>query len=191
MTKHEAIQPQETVRGVQLNATPAMRPITIDGCDTIPKLFQARCLTLGPRTAHREKDLGIWQSFSWADYWQHAKWIGLALMKLGVKRGEVVSILSEDRKEWLYFDMGIQGVGGLSTGVYTTDSSSQLAYILKDSASRVLVVENEEQLDKFLEIPDGAPGVEHVIILEREGLHDLTGDRFLFIDQLSDIGRAE
>jgi long-chain acyl-CoA synthetase len=189
MTKHDPIQPQITVNGVSLNATPGQRPLVIDGCATLPALFQARCTTLGHRTAHREKDLGIWKAYSWADYWEHARLIGLGLRRLGLERGRVVSILSEDRKEWLYADMGIQCVGGISSGVYTTDSSSQLAYILKDSDTQFLIVENEEQLDKFLEIPDGAPGVEKVIILEDEGLHDLEGERFVFLEQLYDLGR--
>ncbi|MDP5346833.1 MAG: AMP-binding protein, partial [Paracoccaceae bacterium] len=139
MTKHDPIQPQVVVNGVSLNAAPGQRPLVIDGCTTLPGLFQSRCSTLGSRTAHREKDLGIWKAYSWSDYWNHARLIGLGLKRLGLERGRVVSILSEDRKEWLYADMGIQCVGGISSGVYTTDSSSQLAYILKDSGARAFI----------------------------------------------------
>jgi long-chain acyl-CoA synthetase len=190
VSTHETFLPKEIVNGVQLNAIAGTRPVLVEDCDTICKLFQARCRARGARTAHREKHLGIWRAFSWEDYWTHAKWIGLALKSLGLKRGEVVQILSEDRKEWLYFDQGIQAVGGVSSGVYTTDSATQLAYILKDSSARFLIVENEEQLDKFLEIPDGAPGVEWVIILDDEGLHELQGARFLFLEQFYALGRA-
>ncbi|MEY8841346.1 AMP-binding protein, partial [Cribrihabitans sp. XS_ASV171] len=116
---------QTTINGVSFNATPGQRPVYVDGCTTIAQLFRHRCQALGSRTAHREKDYGIWHAYSWTDYWQHAKWIGLALRKLGLQRGEVVSILSEDRKEWAYFDMGIQCVGGVASGVYTTDSAKQ------------------------------------------------------------------
>ena len=178
-----------TINGVVFNAIPDARPVTVDGQDTIVKLFAARCKELGSRTAHREKDFGIWKAYTWGDYWTHAKWIGMALRKLGLQRGECVSILSEDRKEWAYFDLGIQAVGGIASGVYTTDSASQLAYLLKDSDSRFLIVENEEQLDKFLEIEGEVPGVLKVIILEDEGLHDLDHDRCIFIEELYDIGR--
>ena len=112
-------QPTVELNGVSYNAVPGQRPLTVDGCDTISKLFAERCARLGDRTAHREKDFGIWKSYSWRDYWEHAKWIGLGLKALGLQRGEVVSILSEDNKEWLYADMGIQGVGGIASGVYT------------------------------------------------------------------------
>jgi len=181
--------PQVTLNGASYNSTPGLRPVRVDGCDTIVKLFALRCAKLGGRTAHREKDMGIWKAYSWSDYWAQAKWLGLGLRALGLQRGEVVSILSEDRKEWLYADMGIQGVGGIAAGVYTTDSASQLAYILNDSGSRFLIVEDDEQLDKYLEIQDQVPELEKVVILEREGLHDLDHDRCLFIDDLFALGR--
>ncbi|WP_170445870.1 AMP-dependent synthetase/ligase [Ruegeria arenilitoris] len=184
------LPPQTTINGVQFNATPGQRPVRVDGCVTIPELFQKRCAALGDRTAHREKDLGIWKSYSWADYWQHAKWIGQALRKLGLQRGEVVSILSEDRKEWAWFDLGIQCVGGIASGVYTTDSASQLKYLVNDSDSRFLIVEDEEQLDKFLDIEDEVPGLLKVIILEDEGLHDLAHPRCMMIEDLYALGRA-
>jgi len=183
-----ALPPQTTINGIRFNATPGQRPLRVDGCVTISELFQKRCTDLGHRTAHREKDLGIWKSYSWSDYWQHAKWIGLALRKLGLQRGEVVSILSEDRKEWAWFDMGIQGVGGIASGVYTTDSATQLSYLINDSDSRFLIVENEEQLDKFIEIEADVPGLLNVIILEDEGLHDLNHPRCMMIDKFYALG---
>nr|WP_076534270.1 long-chain fatty acid--CoA ligase [Gemmobacter megaterium] len=181
----------ETVKGVAINVDSSQRPLLVDGCDTISGLFRHRAQSEPTRIAHREKTLGIWREFTWADYWTHAKWIGLGLRRLGLQRGEVVQILSEDRKEWLYFDQGVQCMGGISSGIYTTDSSSQVAYILQNSRCRFLVVENEEQLDKFLDIPDGAPGVDKVIILEDEGLHDLKGERFLFLPELYALGQQE
>lgn len=182
---------QIEINGVSYNATLGQRPILVDGCDTIPKLFQTRCMELGERTAHREKDMGIWKSYSWNDYWDHAKWIGLGLKSLGLERGQAISILSEDRREWLYTDMGVQGVGSIASGVYTTDSAQQLAYLINDSDSRFLFVENDEQLDKYLEIADEVPGLSKVIIYDRDGLHDLENDRCLFIEDLYALGRAE
>lgn len=185
-----ANMPETTViNGVRYNAEAGQRPIHVDGCTTIVSLFETRCKAMGSRTAHREKDLGIWKDYSWDDYWTHAKWIGLALRKLGLKRGDVVSILSEDRKEWAYFDMGIQCVGGIASGIYTTDSEAQLQYLVNDSDSRFLIVENEEQLDKYLQVENEVPGLLKVIILEDEGLHDLDHPRCLMIDDLYEIGR--
>ncbi len=180
---------QTTINGVRFNAQAGQRPVHVDGCTTIPQLFRYRCQTLKDRTAHREKDLGIWKPYTWTDYWNHALWIGMALRKLGLKRGEAVSILSEDRKEWAYFDMGIQAVGGIASGIYTTDSAKQLAYLVNNSDSRFLIVEDEEQLDKYLQIEDEVPGLLNVIILEDEGLHDLEHHRCMMIGDLYEIGK--
>ncbi|HMP63905.1 MAG TPA: AMP-binding protein, partial [Phenylobacterium sp.] len=96
----------------------------IDGHATVPALFRARCQANGTAVAHREKDLGIWQAHSWTDYYEHARLIGLGLRSLGLKRGDVVSILSEDNKEWMSIDMAALCMGAVSSGVYTTDSAS-------------------------------------------------------------------
>ena len=191
MTVHKSIPPQQVVNGMSINADLSKGPFFIDGCDTLPKLFLERCKELGERTAHREKDYGIWLSYSWNDFREHARLIGLGLHRLGLKPGEVVSILSEDNKEWVYADMGVQGMGGICSGVYTTDSPSQLRYLMDDSGSKFLIVENDEQLDKFLEIKAQVPGVEKVIVLDDEGLHGFSDDRVIFLDDLYRLGREQ
>ncbi len=76
-------------------------PTLLNGCDTVVKLWRQECLQRGKRIAHREKDLGIWQSYTWQDYYEKGRSIGVALLSLGLERGQPVSILSEDNKEWL------------------------------------------------------------------------------------------
>lgn len=186
----ELTPPQVELNGVSFNATPGTYPILVDGCDTLPRLFQLRCQELGARVAHREKTLGIWKSYTWQDYWEGARDFGMGLLSLGLGRGEVVSILSEDRREWLYADLGIQCAGGIASGIYTTDSARQLAYLVSDSDSRFLLVENDEQLDKFLAVEDQLPNLAYVIILDRDGLHDLSHPRCLFWDEVLERGRA-
>ncbi len=177
------------VRGITLNKDLTVRPALIDQSDTMAKLFQRRCAELGKRTAHREKDLGIWKSYSWADFWTAAQRIGAAFHALGLERGQVISVLSEDSKEWAYLDMGIQGIGGICSGVYTTDSADQLAYLLQDSESPFVVVENDEQLDKFLAIRGDVPLIKKVIVIDPEGLHDLDDPQIMFLDDLYDLGQ--
>jgi long-chain acyl-CoA synthetase len=178
-----------TLAGLTINRDLTRGPFFVDGHDTLAKLFLARCTELGGRTAHREKTYGIWKSFSWADFYDHARLIGLGLNALGLKRGEVVSILSEDNKEWIYADMGVQCMGGVSSGVYTTDSAEQLKYLVNDSGSTFLFVENDEQLDKYLTVAATMPGLRNVIVLDPEGLHEFRDDRVLFLQDLYELGR--
>ncbi len=191
MTVQAMIPPQVTINGMSVNKDLTQGPWFVDGCDTMPKLFLQRCRELGQRTAHREKDYGIWLSYSWADFLEHARLIGLGLYRLGLRRGDVVSILSEDNKEWVYSDMGIQAMGGICSGVYTTDAPAQLRYLMLDSGSKFLIVENDEQLDKYLEIKADVPGVEKVIVLDNDGLHGFSDDKVMFLDDLYKLGREQ
>lgn len=160
------------------------------GCNTMAKLFRHQCKRYGSRIAHREKDFGIWQSYSWTQYYEHSKWIAYGLRELGVKRGEVISILSEDNKEWLYFDMAGTCMGAIPSGVYTTDSASQLAYLVNDSDTTVLAIENDEQLDKFLEVQNEMPNLKKVIVFDRDGLRDFKHDKVMFLSDLYELGKA-
>ncbi|MFK7965935.1 MAG: long-chain fatty acid--CoA ligase [Burkholderiaceae bacterium] len=165
--------------------------LELDGCNTVPTLFRQRCKELSTKVAHREKDMGIWQSFTWQDYYDNAKWIGLGLVGLGLQRGQPVSLLAEDSKEWLYCDMGIIAVGGITNGIYTTDAAEQLAYLINDSGSPFLFVENDEQLDKYLEIADQVPNLKKVIVFERDGLREFAHERVMFLDDLVALGKQQ
>ncbi|HWK64820.1 MAG TPA: long-chain fatty acid--CoA ligase [Rhizobiaceae bacterium] len=189
MTVAPNLPPQKVVDGHSINADLSSGPYFFDGADTLVKLFRKRCEELGPKVAHREKDYGIWLSYTWGDFYEHARLIGLGLVALGLKRGEVVSILSEDNKEWIYADLGVQSVGGIVSGVYTTDSASQLKYLVNDSDSRFLFVEDDEQLDKFLSVKGGMPGLAKVIVFDRDGLHGFSDEKVIFLDELYRIGR--
>jgi len=166
-----------------------VQAIEVAGCDTIPRLFHHRVAEWGARTAFREKRLGIWRATSWHEYGDRAKWVGLGLVSLGLRRGEVVSILAETKPEWLYADMGVIGVGGVSNGIYPTDSSRQVEYILNDSGSRFLLVENEEQLDKYLDVRERCPQLRKVIVFDLEGLAAYRDPQVLAFDELLALGR--
>ncbi|MDE0253223.1 MAG: long-chain fatty acid--CoA ligase [Rhodospirillaceae bacterium] len=163
--------------------------IVFDGCDTLPGLFRKRYTGEAGKVAMREKDLGIWRSISWADYGEAARNAGQGLMAMGLARGEVVSILSETNKEWMFADLGAICAGASSSGVYTTDSAKQLEYIVNDSSSAFLFVENEEQLDKYLQVRDRVPTLRKVIIMDLEGLRDFDDPMTMSWDELLELGR--
>ena len=163
--------------------------IVFDGCDTLPKLFRKRYTEEAARVAMREKDLGIWRSISWADYGEAARNAGQGLMAMGLERGDVVSILSETNKEWMFADLAAVCAGASSSGVYTTDSAKQLEYIVNDSSSAFLFVENEEQLDKYLQVRDRVPTLRKIIIMDLEGLRDFDDPMTMSWDDLLELGR--
>src|SRR5215475_563121 len=97
--------------------------VEIEGCDTIPKLFEHQVRARGARTAFREKRLGIWRATSWDDYGEDARWTVPSLVNRGLQRSEVVSILAETKPTWLYANIGTMIVGGVSNTNYFTDAA--------------------------------------------------------------------
>lgn len=163
--------------------------VTIDGCDTLPKLFLKKSAERGARVAMREKDFGIWQSYTWTDYRNRAFEIAWGLLALGLRRGDVVSIQSEDCREWLWADVGALLAGGVVNGIYPTYQSRQVEHTLTDSNCRFLFAEDEEQLDKYLEIEERLPNIERVFVFDWTGLRDFKHNKVLPLDDLFGIGR--
>ena len=166
------------------------RAFVVEGCDTMPKLFLKKSAERGDKIAMREKDFGIWQAYSWADYRERAFEIAHGLLALGLEQGDVVAIHSEDCKEWVFADMGIMLCGGVVNGVYPTYQSNQVAYTLTDSNCRFLFVEDEEQLDKFLEVEAELPHIDKVIVFDWKGLRGLRHDKVMPIERLYTLGQA-
>ena len=163
--------------------------ISIDGIATIPGLFWHRVKTHADSVAIREKDFGIWNEITWEQYGDQARLVGLGLKALGMKRGDVCSIASEVNKEWLFADLGIICAGGVCNGVYPTDAPNQVEYLISDSATRFYFAEDEEQLDKVLEVRERTPTLEKIIIFDMEGLRSFNDEQCISMDQLMEAGR--
>ena len=158
--------------------------------DTIPKLFLNAVNSRGNKTAMREKDLGIWQSISWNVYGEQAKYVSLALNSLGLLKNDVVSIASEGIPQWLFTDLGVICAGGISSGIYTTDSCSQVEYLVNDSKTKFYFAENEEQLDKILEVRKNCSSLKKIIIYDLEGLHNFNDPQVMSFVELIEIGKS-
>ena len=167
-----------------------MSEVVVDGCTTISQLFAKRVTELPDKVALREKDFGIWNEYTWQDYGDQARWVGLGLKALGLKRGDVCSVASEINKEWFFADLGIIGAGGVTNGVYPTDAAEQVEYLIKDSNTRFYFAEDEEQLDKVLEVREQTPSLEKIVIFDMEGLRNFSDPNCLSFDDLLDLGRA-
>ena len=163
--------------------------VLIDGCATIPALFQKRVADHGAEVAIREKDFGIWNEYTWSHWGMRARLVANGLKALGLERGDVCSVAAEVVKEWLFADLGVICAGGVTNGVYPTDSPTQVEYLINDSGTRFYFAEDEEQLDKVLAVRDRTPTLEKVIIFDMEGLRKLDDPMCMSFDSLLDLGR--
>ena len=158
--------------------------------DTVPKMFWQRVDELGSAIMMRQKDLGLWRAYSWADVGQIVSEIGAGLVSLGFAPGQVASVLANTCREWVWADLAVQSMGGVCNGIYPTDAASQVEYLCVDSSSVFLFVEDDEQLDKYLENRDRLPLVQRVIVFDMEGLHKLDDPAVISLDALRALGRT-
>ena len=159
-------------------------------CDTPQKVFLRRCKEWANEPALRHKRHGLWQTTRWADYFENARAVGLALVAMGLQRGDVVCVLAENRPEWLYADMGAQCMRLVGNGIYPTSSPEQVAFILQHSRAHVLFVENQEQLEKALSVRDTCPDLQRIVVMDPVGLRALNDERVLFFDGLLARGKV-
>ncbi|MCU0968678.1 MAG: long-chain fatty acid--CoA ligase [Rubrivivax sp.] len=157
--------------------------------ETVPAVFwsavQQRCDLVWLRA----KQLGIWRAWTWAQVGDAVREVACGLMAIGLQPGERVSILSNTVVEWVFADIGVMSAGGVSNGIYPTDSASQVHYLCEDSASAVLFVENEEQLDKALEVRAALPRLRHIVVFDMTGLHRFADPQVISFDELRRLGR--
>ena len=163
--------------------------VAIDGCATLPSLFAKRVADLPDKVVIREKDFGIWNEYTWADFGREAELAGLGLAALGLERGDVCSIASEINREWMFADLGIICMGGVTNGVYPTDSAEQVEYLINDSGTRFYFAEDDEQLDKVLAVRERCPTLEKVVIFDMEGLRHLDDPMCMSFEDLAELGR--
>ncbi|MEM7368634.1 MAG: AMP-binding protein [Bacteroidota bacterium] len=158
---------------------------------TLPKIFQQTAQRLGDKTALRQKKFGLWEAISWTDYYQQARYAAQAFIELGLKAGEFVAILGDNAAEWVILDMGIQMAGGVSVGIYSTSSWKQVQYILNHADCKYLIAENEEQVDKWLQLRDQCPQLEKVIYWEKKGLQSLNEPQLMDFESFMEQGKQK
>jgi long-chain acyl-CoA synthetase len=144
---------------------------------------------MGEETALRHHELGVWVAHSWHEYANRAARIGMALAELGVDVGDRVAIHSQNRPEWLFTDIGGQGIGAVPVGIYPTSPASEVDYILSHCEASVLIVEDEEQLDKVLEVRHDLPLLRHIVVIDsRTTLHHLDDPQIMTFAELEAMG---
>ncbi|HEY5924615.1 MAG TPA: AMP-binding protein [Kofleriaceae bacterium] len=163
---------------------------TADLGKTLPGMLAQHARTRGDRVALREKRLGVWHEVTWRAYYDHVRATALRLRELGVQAGDHVAILSDNRTEWLYADLGAQALGARSVGIYQTNPPADVAYILQDSSSVVLFCEDQEQVDKAVAIRAETPSVKHIVVFEPRGTTDLGDSRLISWEDFLSRGKG-
>ena len=137
----------------------------------------------------RKKEHGLWHDLTWNDYYRMAKWVGSGLLALGLEKGDTVSIIGDNCPEWVIADMAIQCAGGIVVGIYATNAWQQVEYVIQNSESKFFFVENEEQLDKWLNFRENAPLLKKVIVWDLEGLRHFSDPMVMTFDELMETGK--
>ena len=157
--------------------------------ETLPALFWNAVKERSHQVWLRQKELGIWHSQNWQEVGQAVREITAGLLQLGLASGEVVSILANTRREWVTTDLAVLSCAAVSNGIYPTDAPSQVQYLCEDSGTVMLFVEDDEQLDKALEVRDQLPRLRQIIVYDDEGLRGLQDPMVISLSRLREIGR--
>jgi long-chain acyl-CoA synthetase len=166
-----------------------MPPLQVAEGITVPEMFQSRVHLAGDEVALRYKKLGIWRDVSWKGYAREVRKVCMALLALGLKPGECVSVIGENSPEWVYIDLGTMHAAGTTVGVYATNSWEQCQYVVDHSESRFYFVENEEQLDKALRFRANVPGLERIIVWDLKGLKHFQDPMVMSFDEFLALGQ--
>lgn len=162
--------------------------VVVEG-ETLAAMYWNAVKLRGPKVWLREKDLGIWRSWSWDQSAEAVAEIAGGLMSLGFEAGHTASILSNTVVEWVLTDLAVLSCGGIANGIYPTDAASQVHYLCEDSSTRVLFVEDDEQLDKALEVRQQLPLLSKIVVFDMEGLRDLDEPDVISLEALRALGR--
>ncbi|SEN22677.1 long-chain acyl-CoA synthetase [Mesobacillus persicus] len=159
--------------------------------NTFPQLLIEWARHSGEKVALREKDFGIWNEVTYEEYLHKVKFFSLGLAKLGLVRGDKLGIIGDNRPEWVISEMAAQSLGGISVGIYQESLTNELSYILNDCEASIVVAEDQEQVDKLLEIKSEIPHVKSIIYYDPRGMRAYDESFLLAFEEVLDLGREQ
>ncbi len=156
---------------------------------TIPQLLRWRVKETGAKVALREKDFGYWNNYTWNDYYDTVRKLALGLEKLGVKKGDKLALIGDNIPEMLFMAIGAQSIGAVSAGIYQTTLPDEIADLINYMEVTAVFCDDQEQVDKLVEVRDRIPAVRNVIYEDPRGMRSYRSDDwYLFIKDLYKIG---
>ena len=156
---------------------------------TLPRLLQRNARDLGDRPAIREKDRGIWQSWTWREYEDHVRDFALGLAALGFQRGEKLSVIGDNRPRLYWAQVAAQALGGISAPVYQDSIAKELQYVWSHAEVAVIVAEDQEQVDKVVSLKHQLPAVRHVVYDDPRGMAQYRHDWLRSFADVEELGR--
>ena len=159
--------------------------------DTLPKLLKQQAEKYGHhRHALREKDFGIWQSYTWQEYYERVKYLCLGMVSLGLKKDDKLAIIGDNRPEWIYAELAAQCVGAVPIGIYQDSVLKEVSYIINLSQAKFIVAEDQEQCDKILDMIEELESVEYIIYHDPKGMRDYEDEKLLYFPEVEKLGRS-
>ncbi len=156
----------------------------------LPLLLQRNAQKYGKkRVALREKDYGIWQSVNWQGYYNHVKDFASGLKALGVGKNDKLAIIGDNRPEWLYAELAAQSLGAIPLGIYQDSILTEVAYIINHSEARIVVAEDQEQVDKILEMRAELPLLEKIVYTDRKGMRHYEDEALIYFPEVEKLGK--
>jgi long-chain acyl-CoA synthetase len=156
--------------------------------DTFPKLLAYNAANWPDEVAMREKEFGIWNAFTWADCQRNVKLMALGMRCLGVGRGDTVAIIGDNRPEWVWGELAAHALGGMSLGIYQDSIGDEVTFLINYAEAKVIVAEDEEQVDKLLDLIDETPSVKRIVYCDPRGMRKYDDPRLLDIEELRRLG---
>jgi len=158
--------------------------------DTFPKLLLEKAKKYGRRKiALREKDLGIWQSFTWEEYLEKVNYFSLGMISLGFQPGDKISVIGDNKPEWIIAELAAQSAGGYGTGIYQDSILKEVAYIINHSETKFVIAEDQEQVDKILDMQEELPNVKKIIYYDPKGMTKYDSDLLAYFPDVIEMGK--
>ena len=159
--------------------------------DTLPELLIDNARRSGEKVALRKKEFGIWQTLTWNEFLERVRNFSLGLVQLGLEPGNKVAIVGDNRPEWIIAELATQAAGGVSIGIYQDSVASEVQYLADASDSRFIVAEDQEQIDKILEISDHLPQIRKVVYYDPRGLRSYEDSLLIPFSAVEALGIKE
>jgi len=157
---------------------------------TLPRLLLDNAARFGDKVAMREKEWGIWQGYSWADYRRKTAEFAAGLKKLGLGEDDVLMLIGDNRPEWLWAELAIQSLGGMALGLYQDAPVDEIEYVFTLTKCRMVVAEDQEQVDKMLSLKSRT-SVQYIVYHDPKGLSGTSEPDLLSFDQIRELGRDD